>query len=146
TGFVRYFLLVCDVIAWTREQGIRCSARGSVAGSLVAYVLGITNVNPLTYHLLFERFLHHQRAQMPDIDLDVSADQRERVLAYLSTRFGEGHVAQMMTFTTLAGRSALKDIARVLGVAPLGERLATLVPVDATISEALSTAPAFGRL
>ncbi|HEY7420338.1 MAG TPA: DNA polymerase III subunit alpha, partial [Ktedonobacteraceae bacterium] len=113
-GFVPYFLIVWDFVNFARERGIRCSARGSAAGSLVAYTLGITNVDPLRYDLLFERFMNPERADMPDIDMDFADDRREEVIRYVSEKYGYDCVAQMVTFNTMAAKSSIKDVARTL--------------------------------
>ena len=104
-GFVPYFLVVADYVAWARARGIRCLARGSAAGSLVAYSLGITNVDPLRYQLLFERFMNPERDDMPDIDMDFPDDRREEVINYLAESYGHECVAQMATFMTMAAKA-----------------------------------------
>ncbi len=103
-GFVPYFLIEWDFVNYARTHGIRCSARGSAAGSLLAYSLGITNVDPLRYQLLFERFLNPERADMPDIDMDFPDDRREEVIDYVSQKYGPECVAQMATFMTMAAK------------------------------------------
>ena len=113
-GFDDYFLIVWDVMHFVHQQKITTGpGRGSAAGSLVAYALQITDVDPLKYHLLFERFLNPERAQMPDIDLDIPDNHRQAVLAYIHQRYGHQRVAQIITFGTLAAKQALKDVARV---------------------------------
>ncbi len=119
-GFAGYFLIVQDFIAAARKMGVSVGpGRGSVAGSLVAYALGITNVDPIKYNLLFERFLNPERVSMPDIDIDFSDDKREKVIEYVREKYGRSSVAQIITFSTLSARAVLKDVGRVLGV-PLG--------------------------
>lgn len=116
-GFSDYFLIVADILRFAHEQHFQTGAgRGSAAGSLVAYVLRITDVDPLAFGLLFERFLNAERAQMPDIDIDLPDNHRETVLAYLHDKYGHEHVAQIITFGTLAARQALRDTARVFDV------------------------------
>ncbi len=119
-GYAGYFLIVQDFIAAARERGVRVGpGRGSAAGSIVAYALGITNVDPIKYNLLFERFLNPERVSMPDIDIDFSDDKREKVIEYVRDKYGRNSVAQIITFSTLSARAVLKDVGRVLGV-PLG--------------------------
>ncbi|KRM55975.1 DNA polymerase III subunit alpha [Lacticaseibacillus sharpeae] len=117
-GFADYFLIVQDVIKAANAQGIMTGpGRGSAAGSLVAYSLGITAVDPLEYGLLFERFLNPNRGQMPDIDIDVQDDRRGEVLEYIQQRYGRGHTAQIMATSTFGPRRAVRDVAKVLGMA-----------------------------
>lgn len=116
-GFDDYFLIVWDVMNFAHRAHIQTGpGRGSAAGSLVAYALAITEVDPLAYHLLFERFLNEERAQMPDIDLDIPDDRRQEVLQYVHDKYGHERVAQIITFGTLAAKAALRDVGRVLGV------------------------------
>ncbi|MEX1026357.1 MAG: DNA polymerase III subunit alpha [Planctomycetota bacterium] len=129
-GFVSYFLIVWDLIKWARDNGVPVGpGRGSAAGSIVAYVLDITRVCPLKYDLLFERFLNSARVSMPDIDIDFCKEGREKVLDYTRRKYGDEHVAQIGTFATLASRSVVRDVGRVLDV-PLGEidKLAKMIP------------------
>nr|WP_282564708.1 DNA polymerase III subunit alpha [Liquorilactobacillus sicerae] len=115
-GFDDYFLIVWDVTNFAHRAKIVIGpGRGSAAGSLVAFALAITDVDPLKYDLLFERFLNEERAQMPDIDLDLPDTRRQEVIAYLQKRYGQEHVAQIITFGTLGARQALRDVGRVLG-------------------------------
>ncbi len=116
-GYAGYFLIVQDFIAAARKMGVSVGpGRGSAAGSLVAYALGITNVDPIKYNLLFERFLNPERVSMPDIDIDFSDDKREKVIEYVRDKYGRESVAQIITFSTLSSRAVLKDVGRVLGV------------------------------
>ncbi len=116
-GFAGYFLIVQDFIAAARKMGVSVGpGRGSAAGSLVAYALGITNVDPIKYNLLFERFLNPERVSMPNIDIDFSDDKREKVIDYVREKYGRTSVAQIITFSTLSARAVLKDVGRVLGV------------------------------
>ncbi|MBI5431353.1 MAG: DNA polymerase III subunit alpha [Planctomycetes bacterium] len=129
-GFESYFLIVWDLIRWAREHGIPVGpGRGSAAGSAVAYVLGITQIDPLRYDLLFERFLNSARVSMPDIDIDFCMDGRERVLQYTRDRYGVANVAQIVTFGTMASRTVVRDVGRVLDV-PLKDvdRIAKKIP------------------
>ncbi|MDW7996419.1 MAG: DNA polymerase III subunit alpha, partial [Bacteroidota bacterium] len=116
-GFAGYFLIVQDFIAAARRMGVRVGpGRGSVVGSLVAYALGITSLDPLRYELLFERFLNPERVSMPDIDVDFSDDKRDLVIEYVRRKYGVESVAQIVTFGTLSSRAVLKDVGRVLGI------------------------------
>ncbi len=147
-GFDTYFLIVWDLCRYAREQNIWYNARGSAAGSIVAYSLGITLVDPLEHGLIFERFLNPGRVSMPDIDLDFQDDKRHLLLEYTSQRYGRDKVAQIITFGTLGARAAIRDVGRVLDI-PLPEvdRVAKLVPnipgKPVTIAEALETVEAF---
>lgn len=116
-GYSGYFLIVQDFIRAARDMGVRVGpGRGSAAGSLVAYALRITDIDPLKYDLLFERFLNPDRVSMPDIDVDFSDDKRDRVIAYVKEKYGAESVAQIITFGTLSSRAVLKDVGRVLGI------------------------------
>jgi DNA polymerase III subunit alpha len=116
-GYAGYFLIVQDFINAAREMGVRVGpGRGSAAGSIVSYALGITNIDPLQYDLLFERFLNPDRVSMPDIDIDFADNKRERVIEYVKNKYGEKSVAQIVTFGTMSARAALKDVGRVLGI------------------------------
>jgi len=129
-GFNGYFLIVQDFINWGKDQGIIFGpGRGSAAGSIIAYVLNITDLNPLKYGLLFERFLNPDRISMPDIDVDIQDTRRDEVVRYCANKYGEDRVSNIVTFGTMAARAAVRDVARVLQV-PYSEsdRLAKLVP------------------
>ncbi len=129
-GFVSYFLIVWDLVRWSRENGVPVGpGRGSAAGSIVSYLLGITKVDPLKYDLLFERFLNSSRVSMPDIDIDFCMEGRERVLAYTRRRYGDDHVSQIVTFGTMASRTVVRDVGRALDL-PLAEvdRVAKRIP------------------
>jgi DNA polymerase-3 subunit alpha len=116
-GFNDYFLIVWDFMKYAKEQGILTGpGRGSAAGSLVAYVLYITDVDPLQYDLLFERFLNHERVSMPDIDIDFPDHRRDEVIEYVQRKYGHEHVAQIITFGTLAARAVVRDVGKVLGI------------------------------
>ncbi len=127
-GYVAYFLVVQDYVNWARAHGIRCLARGSAAGSIVAYTLGITNVDPLRYTLLFERFLDPARSDMPDVDMDFPDDRREEVINYVAEKYGVECVAQMVTFNTMAAKNSIKDVARTMARQDLGDRISRLIP------------------
>ncbi|HKV88208.1 MAG TPA: DNA polymerase III subunit alpha [Candidatus Dormibacteraeota bacterium] len=131
TGYASYFLIVWDFYKFARQHDIVVGpGRGSAAGSLVSYCLGITNLDPIEHGLIFERFLNIDRVSMPDIDCDFSVEGRERVIRYVSDKYGSDRVAQIITFTTMASKAAIRDVGRVLEV-PLRDtdRLAKLVPV-----------------
>ena len=128
-GFSPYFLIVRDLTQWCREKGIITNTRGSVAGSLVSYALGITTVNPLTYYLPFERFLNPYRPSPPDIDIDIADDKRDEILAYITKTYGKDKVAQVCTFGRMLSRGAVRDVARVLGYPySNGDRVSKLIP------------------
>ena len=129
-GFAGYFLIVWDLIRFAREHGIRVGpGRGSAAGSVVSYCLGITDLDPLRYGLIFERFLNPERTQMPDIDMDFDERRRDEVIRYVADRYGHDHVAQIVTFQTIKGKQGIRDAARVLGFpASVGDRLAKMFP------------------
>ncbi len=133
-GFVPYFLIEWDFVNYARSHGIRCSARGSAAGSLLAYSLGITNVDPLRYQLPFERFFNTERADMPDIDMDFPDDRREEVIEYVTRKYGDDCVAQMVTFNTMAAKAAVKDVARVMGQQDIGDRITRLIPTGPKVT------------
>jgi len=145
-GFDAYFLIVWDLCRYARAQGIWYNARGSAAGSIVAYTLDITMVDPIHHGLIFERFLNPGRISMPDIDLDFRDDLRPKMLEYCAQKYGDDKVAQIITFGTMAARGALRDVARVMDI-PLPEvdRVAKLVPnvpgKPVTLGEALETIP-----
>ena len=129
-GFPGYFLIVADFVQWAKSQGIRVGpGRGSVGGSMVAYALGITEIDPIRWGLGFERFLNTGRKQMPDIDIDFDERRRGEVIRYVSERYGEDRVAQIITFSTIKAKQALRDAARVLGLPySIGDRLAKMYP------------------
>ncbi len=129
-GFNAYFLIVWDFVKFAKENGVAVGpGRGSAAGSIVAYCLAITDVDPLRYDLLFERFLNPERVSMPDIDIDFSVRGRERVMRYVTEKYGRGSVAQIVTFGKMFPRAATRDAARVLGFDyGMGDRLAKLIP------------------
>ncbi|HEX2681629.1 MAG TPA: DNA polymerase III subunit alpha, partial [Candidatus Dormibacteraeota bacterium] len=149
TGYASYFLIVWDFYNFARQNGIVVGpGRGSAAGSLVSYSLGITNLDPLQHGLIFERFLNIDRVSMPDIDCDFSVEGREKVIRYVSDKYGADRVAQIITFTTMASKAAIRDVGRVLEV-PLRDtdRMAKLVPVwqgrSKTLEDTLKEVPEF---
>jgi DNA polymerase III subunit alpha len=129
-GFAGYFLIVWDLIRFARESGIRVGpGRGSAAGSVVSYALRITDLDPLRYGLIFERFLNPERRQMPDIDMDFDERRRDEVIRYVAGKYGSDHVAQIITFQTIKGKQGIRDAARVLGFpASVGDRLCKMYP------------------
>ena len=145
-GFAGYFLVVWDFIAYARRQGISVGpGRGSSAGSLVAYCLGITSVDPIRYGLIFERFLNPERISMPDMDIDFADDRRDEVIRYVVERYGSDRVAHIITFGTMGAKAVIRDVARVLGFS-YGEadRIAKLVPgfpLNITLDESLEKSP-----
>ncbi len=146
-GYSGYFLIVQDFINQARKDGVRVGpGRGSAAGSIVSYALGITDVDPVKYDLLFERFLNPDRISMPDIDVDFADDKRDQVIAYVRKKYGEDSVSQIITFGTLSSRAVLKDVGRVLGV-PLStiDSITKQIPVELgkvrPLAEALDTIP-----
>lgn len=138
-GFADYFLIVQDFINWAKSRGIVVGpGRGSAAGSIVSYILNITDVDPIKWNLLFERFLNPDRIQMPDIDIDITDRRRDEVFAYLEERYGTDHVAHIITFGTMAARAAIRDVGRALGINyAFCDQLAKLIPFNADIKEAL---------
>jgi DNA polymerase III subunit alpha len=144
-GFPGYFLIVWDIVREAREMGVEVGpGRGSAAGSLTAWSLGITDIDPLEYNLLFERFLNPERVSMPDIDLDFADDQRDRVINYVREKYGDDNVAQLITFSKLGARAVIRDVGRVLQV-PLEtvDKVAKQVPFGpgVTLQGALETTP-----
>lgn len=129
-GFVEYFLIVYDFINFAKENGVRVGpGRGSAAGSIVSYVLRITDIDPIEYNLLFERFLNPQRISMPDIDIDFASDKRDMVIDYVKEKYGKDHVSQIITFGTFKARLAIRDCARVMGISyALADKIAKMIP------------------
>ena len=142
TQFADYFLVVWDIAKFVRDRDIFFAVRGSAAASLVLYCLGVTNINPMPYTLVFERFLNVERKEMPDIDMDFQDDRREEVLNYVMDRYGREHVAQIITFGTLGAKASVRDVGRALGM-PYAEvdRVARLIPfkLGMTLDTALET-------
>ena len=141
TSFANYFLVVWDIIKFVRERNILFGVRGSAAASVVLYCLGITGVDPLEYRLVFERFLNLERKEMPDIDMDFQDDRRDEVLHYVTAKYGNDRVAQIISFGTLGPKAALRDVGRAMGLPyPEVDRIARMVPLRAaTLGKALST-------
>ncbi len=135
-GFANYLLIVWDLYAFARKEGIPCGAgRGSAAGSVVCYCIGITNIDPIKYDLMFERFIDPNRVSQPDIDADFSAIHRPRIIEYIKERWGNDRVSQIVAFQTLGGRAAPRDMARVLGYSTdLGDKIAKLIPQEGSVT------------
>ena len=149
-GFAGYFLIVADFIRWAREHGVPVGpGRGSGAGSLVAYALRITDLDPLRYDLLFERFLNPERVSMPDFDIDFCMEGRDRVIDYVADKYGHERVSQIITYGTMAAKAVVRDVGRVLGH-PYGfvDRIAKLIPFELgiTLDDALAKEPELKRL
>ncbi len=150
-GYLGYFLIVQDLVHWARERGIPTNTRGSAAGCLVSYALGITpsKLNPLDYNLPFERFLNPFRPSAPDIDIDIADAGRNALIAYVSEKYGADRVAQICTFGTMAAKAAIRDVTRALGFPyAFGDMLSKLIPTGSqtqamSIKKALDTAPEF---
>ncbi|MFZ2252882.1 MAG: DNA polymerase III subunit alpha [Minisyncoccia bacterium] len=146
-GYAKYFLVVGDLLREARERKILTTIRGSVAGSLTTYVLGITNVNPLEYKLPFERFLNPERPSAPDIDMDYADNRRDEIIEYARSKYGKDNVAQIGTFGTMMARAAVRDVARALGHPyTTGDRIAKLIPMGSqgfpmTIEQAIDIEP-----
>jgi DNA polymerase-3 subunit alpha len=149
-GFVTYFLVVSDFIRWAKRNDIPVGpGRGSVAGSLVAWALEITDVDPIKYNLLFERFLNPERISMPDIDIDFCIEGRDKVIEYVRTRYGHDHVCQIITFGTMMAKGVIKDVARALGL-PFedSQNITDLIPeqLKITLKEAIEQEPRLKQL
>ena len=140
-GWPSYFLIVADFVNWAKDNGIVVGpGRGSAAGSIICYLTGITNLDPLTYDLLFERFLNPDRVSMPDIDLDFADTRRDEVIRYVENKYGKDNVAQIITFGTMAARAAIRDVGRVLNYPyDYCDKLAKMIPMFSKIDEALRT-------
>ena len=149
-GYIDYFLIVQDFINYAKSQGIPVGpGRGSGAGSLAAYLIGITDIDPLRFGLIFERFLNPERVSMPDFDVDFCYERRQEVIDYVAEKYGHDHVAQIITFGTMAARAAIRDVARVLDIPyQKADSIAKLIPhsFKITIDEALSESPDLRKL
>ena len=148
TGYASYFLIVQDFVNWAKDQGIVVGpGRGSAAGSFVSYLVGITNIDPIKYNLLFERFLNPESISMPDIDLDFADARRDEVLAYVRQKYGKDHVAQIITFGTMAARAAIRDAGRALGY-PYGfcDQTAKYIPTGMSIRDSIAGVPEVSNL
>ena len=151
-GFSKYLIVIADILKYAHEHGILTNVRGSVAGSLVSFLAGITNVNPLEFRLPFERFLNPDRPSPPDIDLDIADDRRDELIEYARQKYGADHVAQIGTFGTMMARGAVRDVTRALGFPyVLGDNIAKLIPLGAqgfpmTIERAFKESPELKEL
>jgi DNA polymerase III subunit alpha len=150
--FPKYFLVVSDLLHYAHENGILTNVRGSVAGSLVTYLSGITNINPMEYKLPFERFLNPDRPSPPDIDLDIADNRRDELIEYARQKYGVEHVAQIGTFGTMMARGAVRDVTRALGFSyTQGDKIAKLIPLGAqgfpmTLNRAMKENPELKKL
>jgi DNA polymerase-3 subunit alpha len=146
-GYPSYFLCVADLIDFCRKSGIYSNTRGSAAGSMVSYLTRITNINPMQYGLIFERFLNPERPSLPDIDMDFADDRRDEVITYTKQKYGEKAVAQIGTFGTMAARGAVRDVARALGYPyGVGDKISKMIPMGAqgfamTLDKAMELVP-----
>ena len=149
-GFISYFLIVWDFIHYAKSQDIPVGpGRGSAAGSLVSFLLGITDLNPLKYGLLFERFLNPQRLGLPDIDIDFCYERRQEVIDYVTNKYGQENVAQIITFGTMQARAVTRDVGRVMGITYADvDRIAKMIPaeLDMTLKKALESTPEIDSL
>jgi DNA polymerase-3 subunit alpha len=151
-GFAPYFLVVADLLKFAKAHGILSNIRGSVSGSLVTFLSGITNINPLEYQIPFERFLNPERPGAPDIDMDYADDRRDEMIEYARATYGKDHVAQIGTFGTMMARGAVRDVARALGYPyGVGDRISKLIPFGSqgfpmTITHALEITPELKEL
>ena len=149
-GYVDYFLIVHDFIRYAKSKGIPVGpGRGSGAGSIAAYCIGITGIDPMKYNLLFERFLNPERVSMPDFDVDFCYERRGEVIDYVIEKYGADHVAQIVTFGTLAARAAIRDVGRAMGIPyNVVDNVSKQVPreLNITIQKALKKSPEFRAL
>lgn len=145
TGYASYFLIVQDFVNWAKNQKIVVGpGRGSAAGSFVSYLTGITNIDPIKYNLLFERFLNPERVSMPDVDMDFADDRRDEVLDYVRQKYGQDHVSQIITFGTMAARAAIRDAGRALGYPyDYCDKTAKMIPMFHTMEQTLDQVPEF---
>ncbi|MBS94791.1 MAG: DNA polymerase III subunit alpha [Chromatiales bacterium] len=149
-GYPGYFLIVADFISWARNNGVPVGpGRGSGAGSLVAWVIGITDLDPLQFNLLFERFLNPERISMPDFDIDFCMEGRDRVIDYVASRYGRDRVSQIITFGTMGAKAVIRDVGRVMGH-PYGfaDKIAKLIPLTPgmTLEQAFEEEPELGQM
>jgi DNA polymerase-3 subunit alpha len=148
TGFASYFLIVQDFVNWAKQNRIVVGpGRGSVGGSLTAYLLNITNIDPLKYDLLFERFLNPERISLPDIDLDFADRRRDEVIDYVAQKYGKDHVAQIITFGTMAARAAVRDVGRALSYTySYCDQIAKMIPFGSTLDQTLAGVEEFRQM
>ncbi|MDO4936889.1 MAG: DNA polymerase III subunit alpha, partial [Sutterellaceae bacterium] len=150
-GFANYFLVVADLVNWSKTNGVRLGpARGSAGGSLIAYLMGITEVDPIRFNLVFERFINPSRIDLPDVDLDYQSTKRTMVIDYLKAKYGEDRVAGISNYGTLASASAFRDTGRIFGLTPMQMTATKLVPkengISASLSEAADLVPEIDKL
>ena len=150
TGFSSYFLIVADFIQWSKDNDVPVGpGRGSGAGSLVAFALGITALDPIEHNLLFERFINPERISMPDFDIDFCMDKRDLVIDYVAQKYGKSAVSQIATFGTMAARAVVRDVARAMGKPyALGDRISKMIPFipGMTLEKAINTQPIFKKM
>jgi len=148
TGFAGYFLIVADFVNWAKNNRIVVGpGRGSVGGSLVAYLMNITNINPLDHNLLFERFLNPERISLPDIDMDFTDRRRDEVINYVAEKYGKDHVAQIITFGTMAARAVVRDVGRALAYSySFCDQLAKMIPFGFDLNETLEKIDEFREM
>ena len=148
TGFASYFLIVADFVNWAKDHGVVVGpGRGSAAGSFASYLTGITNVDPIKYDLLFERFLNPERISMPDVDMDFADDRRDDVLDYVREKYGADHVAQIITFGTMAAKAAIRDTGRALGFPyAFCDQISKLIPMFTSLEDAVGEVPELREL
>jgi len=148
-GFSSYFLIVYDFIQWSKDNDVPVGpGRGSGAGSLVAFALGITTLDPIYHGLLFERFLNPERVSMPDFDIDFCMEKRDKVIEYVSNKYGSNSVSQIATFGTMAARAVVRDVARALGKPyAVGDRISKMIPFapGMTLDKAKEDQPIFAQ-
>ena len=143
TGYASYFLIVQDFVNWAKENAIVVGpGRGSAAGSMVSYLINVTDVDPLKYNLIFERFLNPERISMPDIDIDFADTGRSKIIKYVEDRYGHDHVAQIITFGTMAAKAAIRDVGRALGLGyAYCDRIAKMIPMFFSLEDAINASP-----
>ena len=148
TGYASYFLIVQDFVNWAKDNGVVVGpGRGSAAGSFVAYLTGITNIDPIEYKLLFERFLNPERVSMPDVDMDFADTRRDDVLAYVRKKYGEDHVAQIITFGTMAAKAAIRDVGRGLGFPyAFCDQISKMIPMFTSLKKAIAEVPELKKM
>lgn len=148
TNFASYFLIVQDFVNWAKQSHIVVGpGRGSAAGSLVSYLLSITNIDPIKFELIFERFLNPDRISMPDIDLDFADTRRDEVIDYVANKYGRDHVSQIATFGTMMARAAIRDVGRALGLSyGYCDQIAKMIPMAMDLNQALATVPEFKKI
>src|SRR5581483_5882794 len=136
TGFTDYILIVYDLARYARERGILFAIRGSAAASVILYTLGVTDIDPIEHRLVFERFIHEERKEMPDVDMDFAENRRDEMIRYAAQKYGSDRVAQIITFGTLGAKASLRDVGRALGM--------TYADVDRVVRLVPNLPPSFG--